>query len=108
MRYDIPAFSWVTDLNASGEITVQTPASGFKVVVGLIEWTVSANATVDLYWNSNTPANRIQHLTVEAGAGKSMQLREKFVGPADGVLKINASAGTLTGTIAGSTLKETP
>lgn len=95
------AFTWVADLDGASPITIKAPATGKRVVVGFIAWTVDAAATVDMYWTSNIAANRLTHLARAAGEGFAPTLPAFFVGAVDAVLYINASAGNLKGTIAG-------
>jgi len=92
-----PEYDWEIDIDGAGEITLATPPEGKSVKLGEYEFTTDADGTVDLYFDENEAASRVRHLKLKAGSGVSRESRWWKTGPADGVLKIAASAGTLTG-----------
>lgn len=101
MSYNFVKYDTIKDIDGSGTVTIWTPTTGYRAVVGYIAFTVDADATVTMYWGTDSATNRIVNLDLKAGQGICVELGRVIEGAANAVLKITATAGNVAGTVMG-------
>ena len=96
-------YDWSKDIDGLGTspITLCDPTATKSCRPGLLEFTCDADATIDVYYTTNSAANRVAHLKVKAGSGVSRVEESRKPGTLGAVLYIVSSAGNLTGTASG-------
>lgn len=100
--YGAELYETTKDLSGTGSArAIWTPTTGKRAVIGLIEFTVDAACTVTIYKTTNSEANLILKLKLDAYQGVSRELKIKEDCGADAVIYCTVSAGNITGVIKG-------